>query len=136
MGSIYLGIDYGRKHVGIAISDELKFVAQPWRTVSTAKHNDPVGSTFRQVEKIKLDYRVEKIIIGAPLGSGAQPTQMSIEATKFAQELSAKTGVECILWDETYTSQQAAKITKNKEKTHAWAAAIILQSYLDHAAGI
>lgn len=128
----YLGIDYGTKRVGIAISDGLGLTARPLDTV-------PRGGVVERVKELVEAYEVEKLIVGLPTGLGGQ-TGPSVEgAQALGQELAAVTGLAVEYIDERFTSRLAEGVLLNsgmkrrqrRETVDKVAAAIILQAFLD-----
>jgi putative holliday junction resolvase len=132
----FLGIDYGDRNIGLALSDPLMLTAQP--------HGQYILRSEPENRKYFCDlvkrHDVGRIIVGFPLrmdgssGTRAQKTQ------EFAAWLEAASGLPVELWDERLTTQQAVGImqeqrVRSKVKKlveHQISAALILQSYLDH----
>ena len=133
-----MGLDYGNKTVGVAISDELKITAQPIETVVRERANK-LRKTYQRLEELISQYEVEKIIVGKPLNMNGTEGEMVSLATGFAEELSRRTGLEVEMLDERLTTSEADRILKEtgvaisgrKEHIDKMAAAIILQTYLD-----
>jgi putative Holliday junction resolvase len=130
-----LGIDYGQKRIGVAISDELGVVATP---VDTLEENG-VHAAVAAIAKIVTERGVGKIVVGLPrnmdgsLGPKAQETQA------FVEKLEARVTVPIQLWDERLTTKAAERALieadvsrkKRREVVDKLAAQMILQSYLD-----
>jgi putative Holliday junction resolvase len=130
-----LAIDHGSKRMGIAVSDELKMIAQPLEYIPA----EPFAGFLARLEELIRDKEVESILVGLPrnmdgsYGPAAQKVQDFVAALKGAVAVPIKT------WDERLTSAQANRLLiqgnvrrdKRKEKVDAMAAAILLQSYLD-----
>ena len=130
-----LAIDHGSKRMGIAVSDELKMIAQPLEFVPA----HPLDGFLARLNGLIRDKEVELILVGMPrnmdgsYGPAAQKVQEFVAALKGAVSVPIKT------WDERLTSAQANRLLiqgnvrrdKRKEKVDAMAAAILLQSYLD-----
>ena len=129
MGLI-LGIDYGSKRVGTAISDETETIAQAFEILEVK--ND--GEALAKLNEIIKKYNITFLVIGAPLGLESKPTQMSETILKFANELSKLTNLEYKSWNETLTSEAAKKNMRNFRRGYidAEAARIMLQEYLDY----
>jgi putative holliday junction resolvase len=123
----YLAIDYGLKHLGLAISDG--YLAEPYGQFT----NETVEKTIAKIVKTCSDLRIEKVILGISENTMARLTQ------NFAMILQKSLDCEVIFFDETLSTQEAgqillkakAKKKKRQEKKHAVAAAVILQNYLD-----
>lgn len=115
-----LGIDFGEKKIGLAISEGM--LAEPLGIISITNDQLPI---------IKLCQRekIEQIVVGLPEG------RLAARVKKFASELAKLTGLPVEFQDETLTSQDAIakmkEIGKKIKDEDAIAAALILQSYLD-----
>jgi putative Holliday junction resolvase len=124
-----LGIDYGRAKIGLAVGDTETGLVEPIAVLRIANFQ-----IFKlRIEKIVREHAVRKIVIGMPGG------KMEEEIRRFGEQLRKQTGLPVEYFDETLTSQEAQKILikikrKRKfrrEKEDAFAAAIMLESYLD-----
>ncbi len=122
----FLGIDFGTKNIGIAVSDEENRMAFPLKTV---KKND----LFSFLEKIIKERNVEKIVVGIPLNLKMKKTNQTNLTFDFLKKLKKRFKIEVVLENEFYTSKQAEKITQDMKKKDidAVSAALILQSHLD-----
>ena len=127
-----LGIDYGTKRVGLALSDTLGLTANPLAVV-------PRSSIVDEVIRLVKEQDVGTIVVGLPTGLGGDEGISASEARELADELAAATGVDVVLRDERYTTRIAEtallesgmKRRKRRESVDKVAAAIILQDYLD-----
>ncbi|SEF52931.1 putative holliday junction resolvase [Eubacterium ruminantium] len=133
-----MGLDYGTKTVGVALSDELLLTAQPLMTIEREKANK-LRKTLAKIEEIIAENNVTDIVLGYPknmnntLGERAQATE------EFREMLERRTGLPVVLVDERLTTVEADRIledtgvakTGRKEYIDKMAAAIILQQYLD-----
>ena len=130
----YLGIDNGEKRVGLALSDPLKIIATPFRTLLV--HN--TNQVIRELDKIIDEQDVELIVVGNPLGMKGQQTAQTKQVIEFTDKL-RKIGHKVRLEDERLSSvsakrimiEQGIKTGHNKELIDQTAAAIILQQFLD-----
>ena len=130
----YLGIDNGEKRVGLALSDPLKIIATPFRTLLV--HN--TNQVIRELDKIIDEQDVELIVVGNPLGMKGQQTAQTKQVIEFTDKL-RDFGYKVILEDERLSSvsakrvmiEQEIKTGYNKELIDQTAAAIILQQFLD-----
>ena len=130
-----MGIDFGRRRIGIALSDSLKMFAYAHTTIP----NNSI--TFIELGKIIKEKNVIKVILGIPDENRISKTSVVNDIKKFKDSLEKKFSLPVELWDETYTSAMAQqKIIesvnkkekrKNKGLLDMYAAAIILQEYLD-----
>ncbi len=130
-----IGIDYGRKRIGISYSDPLRLFAQPLTTIILKAPSEAVN----RVCDALADYDVELIVIGIPVSlSGGQGGQMADEIRLFVQSLQQR-GYQTHLEDEAFTSELAKdnlrhggkKEKQMRGKLDVVAAQIILQDYLD-----
>ena len=130
-----LAIDHGSKRIGIAISDELKMIAQPLEFIPA----EPVASFVTRLEELILDKEVESILVVLPRNMDGTYGPAAEKVQAFVTTLKGVVSVPIKTWDERLTSAQANRILiqgnvrrdKRKEKVDAMAAAILLQSYLD-----
>ena len=130
-----LGIDYGLKRTGLALSDPLKIFAYPFKTLINDKN------FWNELKKVIEEKNIEKIILGFPLNEGGSKSHITDQVKKFAKELGSKFKREIILWDERYTSVMAREkilesVTKKSKRRDKGlldqnSAAIILQEYLN-----
>jgi putative Holliday junction resolvase len=126
-----LGIDWGEKLTGIAISDELKLLAKPFKTIESKSLED--------ILNILKEEGVEKIIIGRPRNMDGSLGPQSKKVSKFVSELRKITKVAVTYEDETNTTnivknmlvKEGINPQKNKELINKKAAQLILQGYLD-----
>ncbi|MEZ5007624.1 MAG: Holliday junction resolvase RuvX [Chitinophagales bacterium] len=133
--SKYLGIDYGTKRVGLALTDDLKIVASPLETIDTAKIID-------HLKKLIVKENVELIVLGEPKYLDGNISETTKKVYKFQEELKkAFPTLPIHLEDEMFTSKMAsdtlisAGIKKSKRKDKSLldkvSAALILKSYMD-----
>jgi putative Holliday junction resolvase len=120
----HLGIDYGTKKVGLALSDEGGHMAFP-RTVIP---NDE--ALMSNLEQLISDERVEVIVIGHSLGRDGAPNAIHTEVEELIGDLTLATGLPIHLEPEQYTSQAAARLQEDTKQLDAAAAALILDSFL------
>ncbi len=124
-----LGIDYGRKRVGLAIGDDQMKIASPFKTVQNGKQ------IIDEIKKICYNEKAEKVIIGIPKHLSGRKHELTSEIKKFGDLLEGKLGLPIIYEDERLTSRVAQEkskgLSKNKEKLDELSAQEILQSYLD-----
>ena len=130
-----IALDYGKRRIGIAISDPLQLIAQP---LETLEHKNLV-STVKRLTELMRQYSVEKIVLGFPLSLRGRKTAFTRRVEQFGKNIEAKLGLPIVYWDERLTSVQARRtlITMNekpsrkKDKIDKLAAALILQNYLE-----
>jgi putative Holliday junction resolvase len=137
-----IGLDYGSKTVGVALSDELLLTAQPFETIVRERKNK-LRRTYARIEEIIKEYQVEKIIIGLPKKMDDEEGDMCAEARAFGDDLQRRTGLDVIYIDERLTTKAAGNVLtegnvrriNQKKYIDKIAASLILKTYLEeHAA--
>ena len=131
-----MGIDPGRKRVGIAISDENKIIATPYTTIIKNKYSDFVKEIIKVVE----ENQIKGIIIGNPINMDGTASQSSQSAKDLAINLSKDVTENVTLWDERLSSQGAFNLSndlasntsKKISKLDENSAQFILQGALDY----
>lgn len=131
-----LGMDVGRKRIGLAISDGLGLTAQP---LSLLKRKD-ISRDLAELKKIIVDRDIKKIVVGLPLNMNGSVGKMAIEILDFVELLKDNLILPVITWDERFTSLQAKTLLleadlsrrKRKEVIDKLSAQLILQGYLDN----
>ena len=129
-----LAIDYGARRVGLALSDPLKMIASPYRTI--INNNNTI--LIEKIETIIAAEDVELTIIGLPLGMAGQKTEQTKKVEEFVDKLTDR-GIIIKYEDERWSSVAAKRSMKeqniksghNKDLVDQTAAAIFLQQYLD-----
>ena len=133
----YLALDHGTKRIGVAISDELKMIAQPMEYILT----EPFSAFLVRLKQILAEKEVERIFIGMPRNMDGTYGPATEKVREFIAMLTPEISVPIKTLDERLTSAQANRVllqgnvrrADRKEKIDAMAAAILLQSYLDNA---
>ena len=133
-----MGLDYGSKTVGVAISDPLGITAQGIETI-TRKDENKLRKTCARIEALIEEYQVEKIVIGLPKHMNNDIGIRAEKSMEFAEMLKRRTGLEVQMWDERLTTMEAERtlIESNirredrKKYIDKIAAVFILQGYLD-----
>ena len=130
-----LALDHGTKRIGVAISDELKMIAQPLEFIPA----EPLKDAFARLQTILVEKPTELILVGLPRNMDGTYGPAAEKVRAFVEQLKLVVAVPIRTWDERLTSAQANRVLlqgnvrreKRKEKVDAVAAAILLQSYLD-----
>ena len=130
-----MGIDYGERRIGLAISDPLFIIAKPFKIIDRKK----TINYFDEILKITIEYGIKKIVVGLPLKLNGDHTLQTKVVYEFIKELSLIYSHEIITIDErlssvsakNYLIEQGIKTGHNKGRIDETAAAIILQEYLD-----
>jgi putative Holliday junction resolvase len=131
----YLGLDYGGRRVGVAVSDPGALIAQARETILVRGIDDAVA----KVCAVMAEYQVIGVVLGLPLNLSGEASELSREVEKFAEKLRAVSSIPVYFEDERLSSRQAEnilhsygkKIKGHKDKIDRISAAIILQSFLD-----
>jgi putative pre-16S rRNA nuclease len=127
-----LALDYGRKRVGLAITDPLGVIAQPFLTLEFTSRR----SLIERLKCIVEENGVGLVLVGHPISPRGEATKMSAEIGRFAELLAQAAGVEVRLWDERYTSRYADRkfqdhgMRLRKKDQDRVAASIMLEEYL------
>jgi putative holliday junction resolvase len=133
-----LAIDHGSKRMGIAISDELKMIAQPLDYIPA----EPLAAFRERLEEIVRDKDVGLVVVGMPRNMDGTYGPAAAKVKEFVEMLRGALAIPIRTWDERLTSAQAnryliqadVKRSKRKDKVDKTAAAILLQSFLDSGA--
>ena len=121
----YLGIDYGEKHIGIAVSDETGSLAFPFATFSNNK------DLIVEIKKVVDEKDVRGIVIGESKDFQGKENPIMERARAFARALSDSLSLPVFFEPEFMTSVEARRFQGGGEKTHASASALILKSFLE-----
>lgn len=125
-----LGIDYGARRVGLAMSDELGITAQGLETFDTK-----TGDLLTHIDGLLSKFEISKIVLGSPVSMSGRPNTTSRDVERLATRIRKRFGVPVVLWDERLTSAEARRTLKgaraDKKSVDRIAAVLILQSYLD-----
>jgi putative Holliday junction resolvase len=130
-----LGIDYGSKRIGLALSDEMAMIAQPLEFVPA----EPLSNALERLAAITRERGVGKIVVGLPRNMDGSYGPAAEKARGFVAALQAKVATPIRTWDERLTTVSANRALiaagmsrqKRKTKVDQTAAAILLQSFLD-----
>jgi len=133
-----LGLDYGSKTVGVAISDPLGVIAQGIETI-TRKEENKLRRTCARIEELIQEYQVERIVLGLPKHMNNDIGESGKKALAFKEMLERRTGLEVVMWDERLSTASANRTLielnvrreNRKEVVDQIAAVFILQGYLD-----
>nr|WP_330361216.1 Holliday junction resolvase RuvX [Butyrivibrio sp. AD3002] len=134
-----MGLDYGSRTVGVALSDELLMTAQA-KEIIRRKEENKLRKTLARIEELIQEYKVELIVLGLPLHMDQSESVRSGLSLEFKEKLERRTSLPVIMWDERLTTVEADAImdevgikkADRKEYVDMIAAQIILQDYLDN----
>jgi len=135
MSERILGIDYGEKRIGLAISDELGITAQSFRTIENRNNKQVV----QELQKIIKEKNISEVVVGLPRSMRGTIEFKAKETIKFVDRLRGKIGIPVSTWDERLTTAAAEKSMKQanlsrkkrRKRVDKIAAQLILQGFLD-----
>ena len=136
-----LGIDYGARRIGLALSDATATLASPWRLMQRPPSEaETLRVMIKEIESLaKADDGLEAVVVGWPRRLDGSPNDQTKIVETFARALESQIAVPVVLQDERLSSREAesrlalreSDWRKRKAKLDAAAAAVILQDYLD-----
>ncbi len=134
-----LGVDYGERRIGLAVSDPTGTIAQPLPTLERRAGKRP---PVQAIADLAHEWRVEALVVGLPLTLDGDESDWTRETRAFAGRLAERTGLPLHFVDERMTSVRAERAVRSlglrraqredKTRVDAAAAVLILQSFLDH----
>lgn len=135
-----MGLDFGSKTVGVAISDPTGLIATGLEIVRRERE-DKLRQTLARIESLIEEYKVDKIVLGYPKNMNDTEGERVQKTLAFKEMLERRTALEVVLWDERLTTVEAdavmmeAGIRREDRKKYVdkIAAAFILQGYLDYS---
>lgn len=133
-----LGLDFGSKTVGVAVSDPLGFTAQGLEIIRRTSENK-LRRTLARIEEIIAEYQVTEIVLGYPKNMNNTIGERAEKSLAFKEMLEKRTGLPVVMWDERLTTVAAHRTMieggirreNRKEYVDMIAAEYILQGYLD-----
>ncbi len=137
-----MGLDYGTRTVGVAISDELQMTARALEIIRR-KESGKLRRTLARIEELIAQYNVSEIVLGLPLHMDLSVSETAKEAIGFRELLMRRTSLPVTMWDERLSSVEASEILRmngirkedEKEYIDMVAAKVILESYLGTLGG-
>ncbi len=137
-----MGLDFGSKTVGVAVSDSLLLTAQGLEIIRRKEENK-LRQTLARIEELIVEYEVTEIVLGYPRNMNASEGERAALTGEFKEKLERRTGLPVYLWDERLTTVEANQIMmeagvrreNRKEYVDKIAATLILQGYLDRRGG-
>ena len=135
-----MGLDYGSKTVGVAVSDPLGLTAQGVETV-WRKQENKLRQTLARIEERISEYQVERIVLGYPKNMNNTIGERAVKSLEFKEKLEKRTGLPVVMWDERLTTAEAERTLmetgvrreNRKQYLDQMAAVLILQGYLDRS---
>jgi putative Holliday junction resolvase len=135
-----LGVDLGRRRVGLAVSDPTGMLARPFATLTVRSAADALDQVAAHVERLAAeDDGLSAVVVGVPSRLDGSPTDQTASTTAFVEALKSRIALPVVTGDERLTSHEAEgrlalserDWRRRKAKLDAAAAAVILQDYLD-----
>ena len=136
-----MGLDFGSKTVGVAVSDPLYITAQGVEIIRREQENK-LRKTLARIEELVKEYEVEEIVLGLPKNMNNTLGERAEACKDFADKLERRTGIPVVMWDERLSTVSAEHVLiesgvrreNRKAVIDKIAACVILQSYLDYIA--
>lgn len=133
-----MGLDYGSKTMGVAMSDELHIIAQGLEIIRRDSEKK-IRKTLIRIDELIAEYNVEKIVLGFPKNMNNTIGDRAEKSLELKETLERRTGLEVIMWDERLSTVSAQNLMKEagvrREERDKYvdsiAATFILQGYLD-----
>lgn len=136
-----MGLDFGSKTVGVAVSDPLGLTAQGVEIIRRKSENK-LRQTLARIKELVDQYEVETIVLGLPKHMNNDIGERAGKSLEFREMLEKRTGLRVVMWDERLTTVEADRTMieagirreNRKEYVDMLAAVFILQGYLDYLA--
>jgi len=131
-----LGIDYGRRRIGLAVSDEAAFLARP---LGPYQRTHSVQKDLKYLAQLAVEFEAGTIVVGLPLNMNGSKGEMALEVEEFVGHLQEMVKIAVVVSDERLTSAEAERVLlegnvkrrDRKQLRDGLAATLILQGYLD-----
>jgi len=119
-----MGIDFGSKKIGIAITDDAGVMAFPYGVIPNN------AQFFAAIEKLVTERSIAEIVVGHSLDNNGEPNKIHAAVEEFITDVTLQIGIPVHLEPEQYSSQMAARVTGKNAQIDAAAAALILESFI------
>ena len=134
-----MGLDYGSKTVGVALTDPLRITSQPFETVARQTENK-LRKTLARLEQIVHEYEVSQIVMGLPLNMDGSRGERALKTLEFKEKLEKRLGMTVEMQDERLTTVEADSLldemniscSDRKQYIDSIAASIILEDYMNN----
>ena len=132
-----MGLDYGSKTVGVAMTDPLGITVQPLETI-LRKEENKLRRTYARIEELVKEYDVKLIVVGLPLNMDDSLGERGILCQEFSTNIERRTGIKTVMQDERLTTVESddileecgVKASDRKKYIDQLAAVLILRDYL------
>ncbi len=125
-----MAIDYGKKRMGIAITDPMGIIAQPYLTINYRTKKE----ILQRLKSLIDEKKVKLVVVGYPISLNNEPTSMSEEVLKFVKQLGKLINTQIIIWDERFSTKLAMQISKDYKckvkEVDRISASLILEDFL------
>ena len=101
-----LGLDYGARTVGVAVSDPLGLTAQGVEIIRRKSENK-LRQTLARLEELIAEYQVERLVLGLPKHINNDIGDRAVKSLEFQEILKRRTGLDVVMWDERFTTVEA-----------------------------
>ena len=125
-----LGLDYGTKTTGVAVSDPMGWTAQGLEIIRR-QEDEQIKATLNRIAQLCETYKVEKIVLGLPKNMNNTLGERGEKTLLFKEKLEARLKLPVEMWDERLSTEADMSRKKRKNVIDKLAATIILQNYLD-----
>ena len=125
-----LGLDYGTKTTGVAVSDPMGWTAQGLEIIRR-QEDEQIKATLNRIAQLCETYKVEKIVLGLPKNMNNTLGERGEKTLLFKEKLEARLKLPVEMWDERLSTVADMSRKKRKNVIDKLAATIILQNYLD-----
>lgn len=134
-----LGLDFGERRIGVAISDESGLIAQPLETI--VRKDARSRSHLDRIQALVHEFEVVQIVVGLPLHMSGREGDAAAAARRFGEEIRERTGMAVEFFDERWTTRQATRTldelgiprARQKGRLDPVAAALLLDAWLRKA---
>lgn len=134
-----MGLDYGSKTIGVAISDELGMTAQPIETIERSGENK-LRKSLARISEIVKEKNIQKIVVGLPVNMNGRRGERAARTLEFVKKLKTRVDIPIVMQDERLTTVEADEIlsesgVKKEERKRyidSIAASIILREYMEN----
>lgn len=123
-----LALDYGKKHTGLALSDQLEITSRPLKTI----HHQNDSQLLQSLSFVLQQYKIKLILIGLPKHKDGHPSPMTQAVKEISSAIETKFKIATVFVDEQYTSQiiQEQNPHTDKDHQHSLVANLLLKEYL------
>lgn len=122
-----LGFDFGTRRIGVALGNTLTRHARPLEIIAA----EPLAQRFGRIAELLREWQPDRAVVGLALASDGSDQPATGRCRRFADQLRGRYGLQVVLQDERNSSLEAQALQPRHGADDAWAAAVILQRYLD-----